>query len=127
MSSCNFKLSGGNLAKSYYTGHDYICDQFRFEICRRTTQVLLGAMHAQSSFTIENWLQQQAKKQRIQGPFFSLFCLLVTSYSCSTGSCALPIVFRRLSIYLLLAQCEVRTASYGPSFFLPFMAQARSA
>ena len=28
---------------------------------------------------------------------------------------------------LLLAKCEVRTASYGPSFFLPFMAQARSA
>ena len=28
---------------------------------------------------------------------------------------------------LLLAECEVRTASYGPSFFLPFMAQARSA
>ena len=25
---------------------------------------------------------------------------------------------------LLLAECEVRTASYGPSFFLPFMAQA---
>ena len=30
-------------------------------------------------------------------------------------------------IYLLLAECEVRTASYGPSFFLSFMAQARSA
>ena len=29
--------------------------------------------------------------------------------------------------YLLLAECSVRTASYGPSFFLPFMAQARSA
>ena len=29
--------------------------------------------------------------------------------------------------YLLLAECEVRTASYGPSFFLPFMAQVRSA
>ena len=28
---------------------------------------------------------------------------------------------------LLLAECEVRTASYGPSFFLHFMAQARSA
>ena len=28
------------------------------------------------------------------------------------------------STYLLLAECEVRTASYGPSFFLPFMAQA---
>ena len=26
--------------------------------------------------------------------------------------------------YLLLAECEVRTASYGPSFFLPFMAQS---
>ena len=38
-------------------------------------------------------------------------------------------VFRAntLNIYLLLAECEVRTASYGPSFFLPFMAQARSA
>ena len=23
--------------------------------------------------------------------------------------------------YLLLAECEVRTASYGPSFFLPFI------
>ena len=29
--------------------------------------------------------------------------------------------------YLLLAEWEVRTASYGPSFFLPSMAQARSA
>ena len=29
--------------------------------------------------------------------------------------------------YLLLAECEVRTASYGLSFFLPFMAQARGA
>ena len=29
--------------------------------------------------------------------------------------------------YLLLTECEVRTASYGPSFFVPFMAQARSA
>ena len=29
--------------------------------------------------------------------------------------------------YLLLAECEVRTASYGPSFFLPFIAQVRSA
>ena len=28
--------------------------------------------------------------------------------------------------YLLLAECEVRTASYGTSFFLPFMAQAQS-
>ena len=28
--------------------------------------------------------------------------------------------------YLLLAKCEVRTASYGPSFFLPFMAQVQS-
>ena len=34
---------------------------------------------------------------------------------------------RRHCTYLLLAECEVRTASYGPSFFLPFMAQARSA
>ena len=34
---------------------------------------------------------------------------------------------RRVCIYLLLAECEVRTASYGPSFFLPFMAQERSA
>ena len=32
-----------------------------------------------------------------------------------------------INTYLLLAECEVRTASYGPSFFLPFMAQARSA
>ena len=31
------------------------------------------------------------------------------------------------NLYLLLAECEVRTASYGPSFFLPFMAQAQSA
>ena len=30
-------------------------------------------------------------------------------------------------INLLLAECEVRRASYGPSFSLPFMAQARSA
>ena len=27
---------------------------------------------------------------------------------------------------LLLAECKVSTASYWPSFFLPFMAQARS-
>ena len=33
--------------------------------------------------------------------------------------------FHHFNIYLLLAECEVRTASYGPSFFLPFMAQAR--
>ena len=32
-----------------------------------------------------------------------------------------------MKIYLLLAECEVRMASYGPSFFLPFMAQERSA
>ena len=32
-----------------------------------------------------------------------------------------------LDIYLLLAECEIRTAKYGPSFFIPFMAQARSA
>ena len=42
-----------------------------------------------------------------------------------------PITAREISQpynkYLLLAECEVRTASYGPSFFLPFMAQARSA
>ena len=31
------------------------------------------------------------------------------------------------NINLLFAECEVRTASYGPSFFLHFMAQARSA
>ena len=29
--------------------------------------------------------------------------------------------------YILLAECEVRTASYGLSFFLPFMAQVQSA
>ena len=34
--------------------------------------------------------------------------------------------FLQTHTYLLLAECEVRTASYGPSFFLPFMAQARS-
>ena len=28
--------------------------------------------------------------------------------------------------YLLLAECEIRTAIYGLSFFLPFMAQVRS-
>ena len=31
-----------------------------------------------------------------------------------------------MNINILLAECEGRTASYGPSFFLPFMAQARS-
>ena len=31
-----------------------------------------------------------------------------------------------ITTYLLLAECKVRTASYGPSFFLPFIAQARS-
>ena len=36
-------------------------------------------------------------------------------------------LFLPMVIYLLLAECEVRTANYGPSFFLPFMAQARSA
>ena len=29
-------------------------------------------------------------------------------------------------IYLLSAECEVRTVGYGPRFFLPFMAQARN-
>ena len=38
--------------------------------------------------------------------------------------CKVPV---SLITYLLLAECEVRTASYGPSFFLPLMAQARSA
>ena len=28
--------------------------------------------------------------------------------------------------YLLLAECKVHTASYGLSFFLPFMAQSQS-
>ena len=32
--------------------------------------------------------------------------------------------YKILSIYLLLAKCEVSMASYGPSFFLPLMAQA---
>ena len=31
------------------------------------------------------------------------------------------------STFLLLAECKVHTASYGPSFFLPVMAQAQSA
>ena len=35
--------------------------------------------------------------------------------------------FKQTNTYLLLAECEVRTASYGPSFSLPFMVQARSA
>ena len=43
---------------------------------------------------------------------------------CQYGIYFLPISH---DIYLLLAECEVHTASYGPSFFLPFMAQARSA
>ena len=29
-------------------------------------------------------------------------------------------LFVKENKYLLLAECEVRTASYGPSFFLPF-------
>ena len=33
----------------------------------------------------------------------------------------------RTYTYLLLAECSVRTASYGPRFLLPFMTQARSA
>ena len=37
------------------------------------------------------------------------------------------IIVIKTNTCLLLAECEVRTASYGPSFFLPFMAQARSA
>ena len=37
-----------------------------------------------------------------------------------------PLIFSLIEKYLLLAECEVRTVSYGPSFFLPFMAQARS-
>ena len=35
--------------------------------------------------------------------------------------------YKITNINLSLAECEVRTASYGPSFSLPFMAQARSA
>ena len=34
---------------------------------------------------------------------------------------------KMLYINLLLAECSVCTASYGPSFFLHFMAQAQSA
>ena len=37
-----------------------------------------------------------------------------------------PHIWNTLNTNLVLAECEVRTASYGPSFFLPFMAQARS-
>ena len=35
--------------------------------------------------------------------------------------------YTKADTYLLLAECEVRTTSYGPSFFLPFMTQTRSA
>ena len=47
-------------------------------------------------------------------------------------SCTRPDIFPNPAktytiTYLLLAECKVRTASYRPSFFLPFMAQARSA
>ena len=38
----------------------------------------------------------------------------------------ITIVFIFIFKYLLLAECEVCTASYGPSFFLPFIAQVRS-
>ena len=57
------------------------------------------------------------------------------NFSTATGSaslCSRSLVNRvgnmnHLTTYLLLAECKVRTASYGPSFFLPFMAQAQSA
>ena len=39
----------------------------------------------------------------------------------------ISIIFAYVYTNLLLAECEVRTASYVPSFFLPFMAKARSA
>ena len=39
----------------------------------------------------------------------------------------LSVLDKERNTNLLLAECEVLTASYGPSSFLPFMAQARSA
>ena len=51
-----------------------------------------------------------------------LYCILFVL------CCIVLYCFILCCINLLLAECEVHTAiSYGPSFFLPFMAQARSA
>ena len=52
----------------------------------------------------------------------------VYSHVSATGfHCTWPPTCTCIRTYLLLAECEVRTASYGPSYLLPFMAQARSA
>ena len=55
--------------------------------------------------------------------------LLVTGgqFFLNIGYCLKDALTPGFNTNLLLAECEVRTASYGPSFFLPFMAQARSA
>ena len=48
-----------------------------------------------------------------------------THITLNASHCIFMMVWK--NTYLLLAECEVCTASYGPSFFLPFMAQAQSA
>ena len=52
--------------------------------------------------------------------------LVVSLVSWFVIPCNNPIVVN-LYIPLISLVCSVRTASYGPSFCLPFMAQARSA
>ena len=56
----------------------------------------------------------------------TFLAIIIFSHSKTLGTSGLEAV-QWSNTYLLLAECEVHTASYGLSFFLPFMAQARSA
>ena len=57
----------------------------------------------------------------------TLFLNAIVSIGCAVVISSIRTNQTEACIYLLLAECEVRTASYGPSFSLPFMTPARSA
>ena len=52
-------------------------------------------------------------------------CDISVDSSVNLNRCATAMGFLLCRNNLLLAECEVRTASYGPSFSLPFKAEAR--
>ena len=50
----------------------------------------------------------------------TLFLNAIVSIGCAVVISSIPTNQTEACIYLLLAECEVRTASYGPSFFPSF-------
>ena len=77
-----------------------------------------------------SWFQILASNLVKPDPILDQFSMITIPYTRLNGLKTIPFPAahtRIAKINLLLAECEVRTASYGPSFFLPFMAQARSA